>query len=516
MLDRRSFLASSAALAACASTPLADPANDASFRALVDRLADASPIERRDALEGVNPETLTFDGRLLYEAIIAGARADAKLEALPYGDGGRPYAVTHRSGAYRRIPAELGRDDEALARAIDADTTKLEASAAIGAAPPDFIIDRTLAAIGVARRPLMLARGPGAAAVGAAVTRQTETLEGLRESANEDAGVWRLPDGETFYMDAQTLALGSSFEPRDAHALAQERCAHFSVEAFRLLQEGGYDPPAHRTTLGALLARAAADPAHLYSDDDAGKTRAVSAMNATLAQIRTLLPQAFSAGLLRTPAEIRRMSAEDEAGGAAGRRDGGAYIVDLTRVRTRPAWTLPSVVAHETLPGHGLQAPLQQTAAPPALQLRYASGYSEGWAIYAETLIDELGLYDGKPLDRLGYVHWMLFRWGRVLVDTGVNVMRWSRTQALAQRQALQGFDVAFATMADEVDRVCVEPGVFAAQGIAAFAIEGERDDARSRFGAAFDLKRFHDAALRHGPLPPDAMRYAGRHAFGG
>jgi uncharacterized protein (DUF885 family) len=511
VIDRRAFLASSAALASCASAPPASPAQDAALRALVERLDAATPFERSAALSAFDATRLTAQDRILYQSILIPIHADAALARMPYGEEARPYAVTHRAGAYRRIASELGGDGQPLASDLDAETARLESDAARGVAAPDFILDRTLAAVEAARAPLMLARGPAAAAIGEALSRQTEALQRLRANARGEAGVGALPQGAAFYRNALAFHSGLPSGARAAFEDAHRVCASLREEALRLCAEHGLDLSGG---LGAALRRAAADEKHLYSDDDAGKARAIADMNTTLARIRTLLPQAFD-GLEHTPAELRRLTAEEEARGAQGRREGSTYVVDFTRIRTRPAWTLPSVVAHETLPGHLLQAPLQAAAAPPRLQVRCAGAYGEGWAIYAETLADEMSLFADDHLARLGYLQWMLFRYGRVLVDAGLHSQGWSRAEAVETLRSLQGFDVAFVSIEDDVDRICVEPAVFAAQGLAALHIRDAREAARRRAGERFDLRRFHDAVLRHGPLSPSGIDAALRAAFG-
>jgi uncharacterized protein (DUF885 family) len=175
---------------------------------------------------------------------------------------------------------------------------------------------------------------------------------------------------------------------------------------------------------------------------------------------------------------------------------------------------LPSVVHHELLPGHILQAPFERAAAPPALQVRYASGYSEGWAVYAEQLADELGAFADDPLGRIGYLQWMLFRMARVVADTGIHVMRWSRARAIEEMRALQGESIAFISIADDVDRFCVQPGLYAAQGLAALHLAELRETTRRAAHGRFELARFHDAMLRRGPLSPPGLEEAARAAF--
>ena len=153
----------------------------------------------------------------------------------------------------------------------------------------------------------------------------------------------------------------------------------------------------HRRGVGdrhRLRGAVAGDPRHLYEDSPAGKARAAEDMSASLERVRSRLANSI-ANIADVNANVRLLPPAQEANGAMGRRQGAAYLVDLGNIRARPRWTLPSVVHHELIPGHILQAPYERAAAAPEIQLRYASGYSEGWSTYAEQLADEAGAFTG-------------------------------------------------------------------------------------------------------------------------
>jgi uncharacterized protein (DUF885 family) len=194
------------------------------------------------------------------------------------------------------------------------------------------------------------------------------------------------------------------------------------------------------------------------------------------------------------------MSAADERSGRRGYREAGAYYPDLASVHDRPAWTLTTVAYHETLPGHLLQLARQAEAEAHPLQARYAPGFSEGWAIYAESLADRMGHL--SPVEQLGYIQSLLFRLARVTVDLGIHLHRWDRSKALRYFDEVVGFELFF-PFAVEVDRSIAEPAGFA--GDALIALELIRL-ARPKRGAA-ETRAFHEAALRHGPLSIEALR---------
>ncbi len=509
-LNRRSLLAAGAgALAGCVSAPAApaleDPAADADLRTLVERLAERPRTARGFLLRRFDAAQLTPQGRILYDALLPGAEADAALARLPWGGAGLPYAVTHRYGAYRT--AGDTREDNTpriAARNVQRQTNQLEADAAGGVIAPDFVLDATIAAVGDART--RVAAIEDHAAVAEALERQVETLRELRARAPSEPGMWRLPGGDAFYAEVLQFQLGASVDAREAHQRAIERCRELHAEADVLLRGQGLA----RGDVGERLRALGQNPRYHYPVGDEGKARAVADMNARLARTRALLADVIE-DAAAAPGEVQRLAANLEARGAQGRRQGAVYYVDLGAVR--PSWTLASVVHHEVLPGHIYQAPYEGAAAPPALQLRYASGYSEGWSTYAEQLADEAGAFTDDPLGRIGYLQWMLFRMARVVADTGIHALRWSRERAIAEMRALQGESIAFVSIEEDVTRFCVQPGIYAAQGLAALHIAELRERMR-RSARGFSLMRFHRAMLEHGPLSPPGLEQAARAAF--
>lgn len=494
MMDRRSLLlAGASALSACATAvPIVEPVSDGDFRALVERWTQTDRRTRAVEIAAFDPRRLSAEGRILYDAIAQGSQADGLLAALAWGRNGTPYAVSHRYGAYRRANAN--------APAIDSETTQLNEDADAGIVAPSAVLDAAIAAVDAAA-----ARASGAAAD--AMRRQSTALAALRPRSRIDSGVWALPGGANFYELALQLHLGEEISPRNAHRRALGRCRSLQREADALLRAQGLT----RGSVGERLRAFATDERQLYADSAEGKAQAVADMNAALARARPLLRDVLDGA--DAPAEVQLVPPEAEAGGMAGRREGGVYHVDFGAIRSRPKWTLATVAYHELVPGHILQAPFERAAQAPALQTRYASGYGEGWATYAERLADEAGAYADDPASRLGYLQWMLFRFGRAVADTGIHVMRWSRERAVQELRDLQGDSIAFVSIEEDVLRMCAQPGAAAAQGLAAMRFAELREQTQRRLGARFDARAFHTAMLRHGPLSPPGLAQAARAA---
>jgi len=251
-----------------------------------------------------------------------------------------------------------------------------------------------------------------------------------------------------------------------------------------------------------ILAR---DPRYLYSDDDAGKDRAVADMNRWRSAATDRLTALF--GIVPHAAyavRVVRMTPGEEANGKAGYRtlpsanQDGAYHVDLHQIERRPIWSLPSVVHHETVPGHMIQLPLQMVADPHPLRLKAAPGFVEGWAIYAEQLAAETGAFAADPLAEIGYLQWMLFRLGRMLIDTGIHHHGWSRDQALAFLRDCQGDPAIFAPFEKDVDRALAEPAMLAGQTLAWLGMV----QIRGKRTTGAPLRAFHDGLLGAGAAP--------------
>lgn len=494
-----------------AAVPLLAPAAAAaavrgeSLRALLDRvsaLRDGAAMLA--ALRAAYVASLPQADWIILRMIMRGIeREEALRRRFPFGkaDGSSPYVLSQRHGAYLQL-AEAGTGPAASVRQLDLETARLRAEAARGISPPDFILDAVLSA--------QRALAPAAASpVRGALDRQMEALGELRAAAASAPGVWRLPGGDDYYRLRLRCATGLDRSPEQIERRVSEETAALLSRADRLLKALGLA----RGNVGERLRALKERPGHRFANDETGRTQAVAAMNAALDRIRPRLESWFD-----TPwdagSSVRRMSAADERAGKRGYRvprtwgAPGAYFPDLSAVHERPAWTLTTVTYHETEPGHLLQLErMFRVEGPHPQQVKYAPGYSEGWAIYAETLVDDSGLL--SPLEQLGFIQSMLFRLARVACDIGIHVHRWDRARALRYLEDVVGFELFF-PFAVEVDRYAAEPAAFAGDAAVALTLRrlGRYTDALG------NLKAFHSVALNLGALSADAIERALRNAF--
>jgi uncharacterized protein (DUF885 family) len=243
-----------------------------------------------------------------------------------------------------------------------------------------------------------------------------------------------------------------------------------------------------------------------FEQSDAGRAKLMAFLHERVADMRTRLPRAFTQ-MVPGNFEIKRMAPEVEPGapgayGGAGTIDGkvpGKFWINLLDLGVHTTYSLPTLTYHESIPGHVWQG--EYTFKLPIVRSLLAfNAYSEGWALYAEQLADELGVYEREPIWRLGYLQSIAFRACRLVVDTGLHAKRWTRAQAIEWFARTNGSGLEEVT--SEVDRYCAWPGQACGYKVGHSEINRLRDVARAKLGAKYDLRRFDDAIVMAGGVP--------------
>ncbi|USI72140.1 DUF885 domain-containing protein [Sphingomonas morindae] len=538
-----------------------DTGADADLRARLSDVSDAGRAAARALnraqlarLAAIDPARLGAADRLDYDVVLYTRRATEAVQAFDFGGAGygpSPYVVSQITGAYQSVPDFLdtkhpiatAADAEAylsrlagFAAQLDAETGRMRHDAGAGVAPPDFLLDLTLKQLTALRVPasqalLVQSIARRAAAKGLspryadqaarlytatilpALDRQIAEARALRAGATHEAGVWRLPQGAEFYAVALRTTTTSSRSAEEVHRFGLDQAQAIRARLDQLLRAQGFS----KGTIGARMAALYKDPSQLYPNTDAGKAAAIAYCNDRLAAIRTRLPSVFS----RVPDygfEVRRVPPQTELGAASafsqppaldGSRPGLVYF-NLHDTAEWPKFCLATTVFHEGLPGHQFEGglALSNRDLPLIRKTGGFSGYGEGWALYAEQLADEMGLYDADPLGRLGYLKFQLFRANRCVVDTGIHRYRWGREQAIAYFVEQEGEAPGFA--AREVERYCATPGQACAYKLGHSVFTGLRSQAQAQLGPRFDIKAFHDAVLAPGRVPLDILQQTG------
>ena len=259
-------------------------------------------------------------------------------------------------------------------------------------------------------------------------------------------------------------------------------------------------------TVGERMTALGRQRVYQFPNDDEGRAGVMALLHERVEDIRKRLPRAFTT-LVRGNLEIKRMPPEVEPGapgayGGPGTVDGkvpGKFWINLGDMSIWTTYNLPTLVYHEAIPGHVWQGEYTFQL-PLARSLLAFNAYSEGWALYAEQLADELGVYDDAPVERLGYLQSIAFRACRLVVDTGLHAKRWTRDEAIRWFAATNGSSVAEVT--SEVDRYCVWPGQACGYKVGHSEINRLRAHAQQVLGERFDLRRFNDAIVKCGGVP--------------
>ncbi len=259
-------------------------------------------------------------------------------------------------------------------------------------------------------------------------------------------------------------------------------------------------------TVGARMSALGKDPRFLYPNDGAGRAELIGYLNGLVAGVRPRLSKAF-ATLPKADLVIKRVPPDIEAGAPNGYEQDGpidgsrpaTYYINLRDTSAWPRFALPSLTFHEGIPGHVWQGEFSHRL-PTMRSLLAFNAYIEGWALYAEQLGDELGMYADDPFGRLGYLQSIQFRACRMVVDTGLHAKRWTREAAVQWMVDNNGSPPA--RMLAEVDRYCSWPGQACGYKVGHTEINRLRDRARASLGAGFDLRAFDDALVSSGAMP--------------
>jgi len=238
----------------------------------------------------------------------------------------------------------------------------------------------------------------------------------------------------------------------------------------------------------------------------------IASLNARVTRVRAKLPAYFGT-LPKAEVSIKRIPKEVEAGSPSGRYSAGSldgtrpgiYWINMRDTAELPSWFLPTLTYHESIPGHHLQLSIQrETSMLLIRRVSFYTAYIEGWAPYAEQLAVEMGEYDDDPLGHIGQLHDSMFRAVRLVLDTGIHTMRWSREQAVRFYVDTIGDPEVSATK--EVDRYCVWPGQACSYMMGKLRFLAEREKAKARLGNQVDYRRFHDAMLLQGAVPLELL----------
>ncbi|KSB90200.1 hypothetical protein AS593_17705 [Caulobacter vibrioides] len=498
------------------------------------------PAQRLARLKAVDRRALTGEDAVNYDTAAYYYGARDKASGFDYGAVSRPFVVTQFYGGYSSVPSFLDNKHEVKSAAdadsylermagfagvLDQESERVRADAAKGVIPSDFILDKAIGQLkqfralppeknvlvaSMARRAkaygdydakaaALLAR-----AVHPALDRQIETLTAVRAKAVHEAGMNRFKDGDAFYAALLRIYTTTEKTPDEVHRLGLEEGAQIQARMDEILKKRGFT----QGSVGQRMAALKDLPGESYPNTDEGRAQILAYCNRLIAEMQPKLPQWF--GITpKIPVEVRRIPAYTENGSSGGYYerpplDGsrpGAFYINLRDTAERPRYALPTLTYHEAAPGHHFQLALTAEGSLPRLrQNMFFSANTEGWALYAEQVAMEMGLYETDDLGLLGMYQARLFRASRCVVDTGIHAKGWSREKAIAYMVETGGDDEGRITR--EVERYCANPAQACSYKVGHTVWAALRERTKQRLGAKFDIRKYHDTALLVGPTP--------------
>jgi len=499
-----------------------------------------APLSPRAQLDKA---TVTYALQLGADAKPFAFGSNSLLAAM--NEAASPHVVDQQSGAYSALPEFLDSEHKvettadadaylsrlhAMARNLGFEEERIRQDAAGGVMPPDFILanvvgqQQDLLKIPArdARLTQSLARRAAekklsgdyadrAAAIVEkeiypALARQLEALKSLQPKATADAGVWRLKDGDAYYAWLLKVGTSTALTADEIHQLGLEQTREISDRMDGLLKAQGLT----EGSVGERMAALGRDPKYMFPDTDEGRAQILAYLNGVITAVRPQLSKAFTLNL-KAPIQVKRVPVEIQDGAGQGYMNSGPldgsrpsiYYINLKTTQNWPRFSLPSLTYHEGIPGHAWQgAYLSETGKLPLIRVLISgfNAYVEGYALYAEQLADEIGMYDTDWAGRLGYLQGQQFRAVRLVVDTGLHAKRWTRDQAI--QWAMDHTGRTRNAMTSEIDRYCGTPGQACGYKIGHTEINRMRERAKQKLGAGYDLRAFNDLIIETGAVP--------------
>ncbi len=328
---------------------------------------------------------------------------------------------------------------------------------------------------------------------------RTYLADEYRGKARTDPAVAALPNGADCYGAAIRNFTTLDLDPKQVHELGVREIARIEAE-MRTIGQRSFGT----SDVTALLQRLRTDPKYTFRS----REEIIRVAEEATARAKAAAPRVFNrmpkADMIVDPCQPFEEKSGCPASYNPASEDGtrpGRYRINAGSPRTTPRASAEATAFHEGIPGHHFQIALaaERTGAHPITRYLFNSGFGEGWALYAEQVANELGLYS-SDLDQLGRLSSDALRGSRLVVDAGIHALGWSRQQAIDYMVAHTAESKAF--IESEVDRYIILPGQATAYMVGRLEIERLRRDAETRMGDRFDIRAFHDRVLEDGSVP--------------
>jgi len=331
----------------------------------------------------------------------------------------------------------------------------------------------------------------------------------IREKADRDAGVWKLPNGDAYYQYCLRHHTTTDLTPEEIHNLGLQEVSRIQDELkqqFAVLGISGSEDFCDLLAEYLKVAGDRNDERFFYPATETGRRQTLKDYQAIIDDMRSKLPEMFSlmpqasVRVERVPAFKERTMGTYYQPPKLDGSSGGVFYANLSYQQRKSG--MKTLAYHEAIPGHHFQFALEHESPDSRLfkSLFFFTGYVEGWALYAEKLAKEYGFYT-DIYSLIGYLQSELFRAARLVVDTGIHSKKWTREQAYQYMLENLGWG-SFG----ELDRYIVWPGQACAYKVGELKILELRERAEEELGDRFDIKDFHTVILKHGSVPLEIL----------
>ncbi|WP_076918452.1 MULTISPECIES: DUF885 domain-containing protein [unclassified Pseudoalteromonas] len=399
-----------------------------------------------------------------------------------------PHVIDSSKNIIKGAPFEQGEDSTLLA-----DFKRKVNALEIDQAEKDALISKATEALKTAVKP--------------AYSKLINYIAQLEKRADNRDGAWKFPDGEAFYNNALKRTTTTDLTAKEIHAIGLAEVSRIHDEMRAIKDKVGFEGD-----LNAFMQFMKTDKQFYLANTEAGKAQYLSEAKGLIDNMKTRLDELFivkpKADMIVKRVEAFREKAAGKAFYQQPAPDGsrpGIYYANLYDMEAMPTYQMEALAYHEGIPGHHMQIAISQEleGVPKFRKFGGYTAYIEGWGLYSELLPKEMGLYE-DPYSDFGRLAMELWRACRLVVDTGIHAMKWTRQEGIDYY--VNNTPNATSDGVKMVERHIVMPSQATAYKVGMLKILELREAAKKQLGDKFDIRQFHDVVLKNGPVPLNVL----------